>query len=146
MGIKFRLILMNFLQFFVWGAWLITIGTYCFNAKGWTGAQFGAIFSTLAIASIFMPALTGIIADKWINTERLYGTLHILYGCVLFFVPQVNDPDTLYYVILLAMIFLTDTIPNFLQQNFLLLLYYRNYIITSSPLLLFLACFACFAC
>jgi MFS transporter, NHS family, xanthosine permease len=110
MGIKQRLILLNFLQFFVWGAWLITIGTYCFNAKGWTGAQFGAIFSTLAIASIFMPALTGIIADKWINTERLYGTLHILYGCVLFFVPQVNDPDTLYYVILLAMIFYMPTI------------------------------------
>ncbi|MCX6268105.1 MAG: nucleoside permease [Bacteroidetes bacterium] len=110
MGIKLRLILMNFFQFFVWGAWLITIGTYCFNAKGWTGAQFGAIFSTLAIASIFMPALTGIIADKWINTEKLYGTLHILYGCVLFFVPQVNDPDTLYYVILLAMIFYMPTI------------------------------------
>jgi MFS transporter, NHS family, xanthosine permease len=110
MGIKFRLILMNFLQFFVWGCWLITIGTYCFNAKGWTGAQFGAIFSTLAIASIFMPPLTGIIADKWINTEKLYGILHILYGVVLFFVPQVNNPDTLYYVILLAMIFYMPTI------------------------------------
>jgi NHS family xanthosine MFS transporter len=101
---------MNFLQFFVWGAWLITIGTYCFNAKGWTGAQFGAIFSTLAIASVFMPAITGIIADKWINTEKLYGVLHICYGLVLFFVPQVNDPETLYYVILLAMIFYMPTI------------------------------------
>jgi MFS transporter, NHS family, xanthosine permease len=110
MGIKLRLTIMNFFQFFVWGAWLITIGTYCFNAKGWTGAQFGAIFSTLAIASIFMPAITGIIADKWINTERLYGILHILYGVVLFFVPQVNNPDTLYYVILLAMLFYMPTI------------------------------------
>ncbi|MFZ4549326.1 MAG: nucleoside permease, partial [Bacteroidales bacterium] len=110
MNIKYRLTAMSFLQFFVWGAWLITIGTYCFNAKGWTGAQFGAIFSTLAIASIFMPAITGIIADKWINTEKLYGVLHILYGLVLFYVPQVNDPDTLYYVILLAMIFYMPTI------------------------------------
>ncbi len=110
MSIKLRLTAMSFLQFFVWGAWLITIGTYCFNAKGWTGAQFGAIFSTLAIASIFMPAITGIIADKWINTEKLYGGLHIMYGIVLFFVPQVNDPDTLYYVILLAMIFYMPTI------------------------------------
>jgi MFS transporter, NHS family, xanthosine permease len=110
MGIKNRLITMSFMQFFVWGAWLITIGTYCFNAKGWTGEQFGAIFSTLAIASIFMPAITGIIADKWINTEKLYGILHILYGIVLFFVPQVNNPDTLYYVILLAMIFYMPTI------------------------------------
>ncbi|MEI6750361.1 MAG: nucleoside permease [Bacteroidota bacterium] len=110
MSIKLRLTLMSFLQFFVWGAWLITIGTYCFNAKGWTGAQFGAIFSTLAIASIFMPPITGIIADKWINTEKLYGILHILYGLVLLYVPQVNDPDTLYYVILLAMIFYMPTI------------------------------------
>jgi len=110
MTIKNRLILMSFLQFFVWGAWLITIGTYCFNAKGWTGAQFGAIFSTLAIASIFMPPVTGIIADKWVNTEKLYGILHILYGLVLFIVPQVNNPDTLYYVILLAMIFYMPTI------------------------------------
>lgn len=110
MNIRLRLTVMSFLQFFVWGAWLITIGTYCFNAKGWTGAQFGAIFSTLAIASIFMPALTGIIADKWINTEKLYGILHILYGLVLLYVPQVNDPDTLYYVILLAMIFYMPTI------------------------------------
>jgi MFS transporter, NHS family, xanthosine permease len=110
MNIKFRLTLMSFLQFFVWGAWLITIGTYCFNAKGWTGAQFGAIFSTLAIASIFMPAITGIIADKWINTEKLYGILHILYGLVLLYVPQVNDPDSLYYVILLAMLFYMPTI------------------------------------
>ena len=101
---------MSFLQFFVWGAWLITIGTYCFNTKGWTGAEFGAIFSTLGISSIFMPALTGIIADRWVNAERLYGMLHILYGVVLFYVPTVNNPDTLFYVVLLAMIFYMPTI------------------------------------
>lgn len=101
---------MSFLQFFVWGAWLITIGTYCFNAKGWTGAEFGAIFSTLGVSSIFMPALTGIIADRWMNAEKLYGLLHIFYGAVLFYVPMVNDPDTLYYVILSAMIFYMPTI------------------------------------
>jgi len=110
MSIKLRLTLMSFLQFFVWGAWLITIGTYCVNAKHWTFPEFGAIFSTLAIASIFMPAITGIIADKWINAEKLYGILHILYGVVLFYVPSVNDPDTLYYVILIAMIFYMPTI------------------------------------
>ena len=110
MSIKFRLTIMSFLQFFVWGAWLITIGTYCFIAKGWTGAQFGAIFSTLALSSLFMPALTGIIADKWLNAEKLYGILHILYGLVLFYVPYVNDPDTLYYVIFAAMICYMPTI------------------------------------
>lgn len=110
MNIKSRLTVLSFMQFFVWGAWLLTIGTYCFNAKGWTGAQFGAIFSTLALSSLFMPALTGIIADKWLNAEKLYGILQILYGVVLFFVPQVNDPDTLYYVIFAAMICYMPTI------------------------------------
>ena len=101
---------MNFLQFFVWGAWLITIGTYCLNAKGWTFPQFASIFSTMALASIIFPAVTGIIADKWVNAEKLYGILHILYGLFLFYVPKVNDPDTLYYVILGAMICYMPTI------------------------------------
>lgn len=121
MGLKLRLTIMSFMQFFVWGAWLITIGTYCFNAKGWTGAEFGAIFSTLALSSLFMPALTGIIADKWMNAERLYGLLQIGYGVVMFYVPFVNDPDTLYYVIFLAMIFYMPTISlsNSISYNIL---------------------------
>jgi MFS transporter, NHS family, xanthosine permease len=110
MNIKLRLTILSFLQFFVWGAWLITIGTYCLNAKGWTFPQFGAIFSTLALASLFMPAVTGIIADKWLNAEKLYGILHILYGAILFYVPRVSDPDTLYYVILAAMLCYMPTI------------------------------------
>lgn len=110
MNIKIRLTVLSFLQFYVWGAWLITIGTYFFSNNMGTGAQFGAIFSTLAIASIFMPALTGIIADRWVNAERLYGVLHILYGCFLFYVTQVNDADTLYYVILGAMFCYMPTI------------------------------------
>jgi NHS family xanthosine MFS transporter len=110
MNIKLRLTLVSFMQFFVWGAWLITIGTYCIAAKHWTFPQFGAIFSTLAISSLFMPALTGIMADKWINAERLYGVLHILYGIVLLYLPQVNDPDTFYYVVFAAMICYMPTI------------------------------------
>lgn len=101
---------MNFLQFFVWGAWLLSIGTYCMNSKGWTGAQFGAIFSTMGLASIFMPTLIGIIADRWINAEKLYGTLHILYGLFLFYVPSVETPELLYYVIFGAMICYMPTI------------------------------------
>ena len=110
MSIKLRLTVLSFLQFFVWGAWLITIGTYCLNAKGWSFPQFGAIFSTLALSSLFMPALTGIIADRWLNAEKLYGVLHILYGIILLYVPRVNDPGTLYYVIFAAMICYMPTI------------------------------------
>jgi NHS family xanthosine MFS transporter len=121
MTLKFRLIILNFFQLFVWCAWLFTLGTYCFNAKVWTGTQFGAIFSTMGLASLFMPALTGIIADKWLNAEKLYGILHIAYGLVLLAVPKINDPDTLYYVILVAMIFYMPTISlsNSISYNIL---------------------------
>ncbi len=101
---------MSFLQFFVWGAWLITVGNYWFETKQWSGAEFGAIFSTLGLSSIVMPALTGIIADKFINAEKLYGILHILGGLVLFYIPQVTDPGTFYWVIFAAMICYMPTI------------------------------------
>lgn len=101
---------MNFLQFFVWGAWLITVANYWFGTKQWDGAQFGAIFSTMGIASVFMPTICGIIADRWINAEKLYGTLHILGGLTLFYVPQVDNPADFFWVILIAMIFYMPTI------------------------------------
>jgi NHS family xanthosine MFS transporter len=110
MNIKFRLILMNFMQFFIWGAWLLTIGAYWFQNKGWSGAQFGAIFSTMGISAIFMPALTGIIADRFINAEKLYGTLHILGAATLFTIPLVTNPTTFFWVILLNMIFYMPTL------------------------------------
>ncbi len=107
---KFRLVVMNFLQFFVWGAWLLTIGEYCFQNKHWSGTEFGAIFSTMGIAALFMPALTGIIADRWINAERLYGVLHICGAIVLCIVPAVGNPSVLFWVMLLNMIFYMPTI------------------------------------
>ncbi len=110
MNIKIRLTLMSFLQFFVWGAWLITVGNYCFETKHWSFDEFGAIFSTLGISSIFMPALTGIIADKWINAERLYGILHILGGLMLCCIPFVTTPTSFFWVIFAAMICYMPTI------------------------------------
>lgn len=103
MSIKFRLTLMSFLQFFVWGAWLITIGVYWFQHKQWGGAEFGKVFSTLGIASLVMPALTGIVADRWVNAEKLYGILHIGYAVSLLYLPQVSNPDDFFWVMLAAM-------------------------------------------
>ncbi|MCK6650672.1 MAG: MFS transporter, partial [Bacteroidia bacterium] len=110
MNIKIRLTLMSFLQFFVWGAWLITVGNYWFGTKQWSGSEFGAIFSTLGISSIIMPALTGIIADKWISAEKLYGILHILGGVALCFIPQVETPSGFFWVIFAAMLCYMPTI------------------------------------
>jgi len=101
---------MNFLQFFIWGAWLITIGNYWFGTKQWSGSEFGIIFSTMGIASLFMPALTGMIADKWINAEKLYAILHILGSACLFLIPQINNPSSFFWGILAAMIFYMPTI------------------------------------
>ncbi len=117
MNIKLRLIVMNFFQFFVWGSWLITIGAYWFqtlpkiypvidattHASVWTGSAFGALFSTMGIASLFMPALLGIIADRWINAEKLYGICHIVGAITLFSLPMVKDPTTMFWVLLLNM-------------------------------------------
>ena len=101
---------MSFLQFFVWGAWLITIGNYWFGTKQWSGAEFGAIFSTLGLSSILMPALTGIIADRFVNAEKLYGILHVLGGLALCYIPQIDNPTTFYWVIFAAMLCYMPTI------------------------------------
>ena len=110
MNLKLRLTVLSFLQFFVWGAWLITIGVYWFGTKNWGGGEFGKVFATLGIASIIMPALTGIIADRWMNAEKLFGILHILYGVTLFFLPSITTPENFFWVMLIAMMFYMPTI------------------------------------
>jgi NHS family xanthosine MFS transporter len=89
-AIKTRLTLLSFFQFFVWGAWLTTIGTYCTEGKNWNVSQFGAIFSTLALSSILMPSIIGIIADKWMRAERLYGLLHLIYAAFMLLIPNID--------------------------------------------------------
>lgn len=110
MGIKIKLTLMSFLQFFIWGAWLITVGNYWFGTKQWNGAEFGAIFSTLGLSSLLMPALTGILADRWISAEKLYGLLHILGGVAMLLIPQVDSPGVFFWVIFAAMLCYMPTI------------------------------------
>ncbi len=80
---KIRLTVMNFLQFFMWGAWLISMGRYFGNVLHFDGAQIGNLFATGGIASIVMPALMGIIADRWVNAERLLGICHALSAVLL---------------------------------------------------------------
>jgi NHS family xanthosine MFS transporter len=110
MGIKLRLTVMNFLQFFIWGSWLITIGAYWFQNKQWSGAEFGAIFSTMGISSLFMPAIAGIIADRWLSAQKLYGIFHLAGAVMLFYLPQVNNPDLFFWIMLVNMMFYMPTI------------------------------------
>ena len=110
MSLKLRLVVMNFLQFFIWGTWLITIGRYWFETRHWSGTSFGAIFSTMGIASLFMPALMGIVADRWINAERLYGILHITGGIFLCLLPLADNPQQFFWLILATMVCYMPTI------------------------------------
>jgi NHS family xanthosine MFS transporter len=109
-NLKLRLTVMNFLQFFIWGAWLLTIGAYWFQNKQWSGTSFGAIFSTMGISALFMPALMGVVADKWINAEKLYGILHLAGAAMLFMIPKVDDPHTMFWAMLVTMVFYMPTI------------------------------------
>lgn len=110
MSIKFKLTVLSFFQFFVWGAWLTTLGSYGFGFKGWTGQEFGVVFMTLGLGSLIMPALIGIIADRWMNGERLYALMHILYGITLFILPAIDAPSSFFWVLLLSMCFYMPTI------------------------------------
>ena len=110
MGIKNRLIIMNFLQFFIWGAWLISIGAYLGGTLHFKGSEIGAVFSTLGIASLFMPAIMGIIADKWINAERLLGICHFIGAALLFWASTITNPTVFFYVMLLNSMFYMPTI------------------------------------
>ncbi len=110
MNIKLRLTIQSFLQFFIWGSWLITIGAYWFQNKQWGGAEFGAIFSTMGISAIFMPTITGVIADRWVNAEKLLGICHLIGGAILCYIPTVSDPSTFFWVLLFYMLFYMPTL------------------------------------
>jgi NHS family xanthosine MFS transporter len=110
MGIKSRLTILNFLQFFVWGSWLISIGNYLGGTLHFSGSQIGAVFSTLGIASLFMPTLMGIVADKWINAERVLGACHIIGAALLFYSSTISNPNTFFWVMLANSMFYMPTI------------------------------------
>ena len=107
MRTKFRLVILNFLEFFVWGAWLISLGGYMIVTLHFTGGQVGSVYATMGIASLFMPAIMGIIADRWMNAERVYGLCHIAGAGLLFWASTVHDFKTLYFIMLLnAMVYM----------------------------------------
>ncbi|MEY3589921.1 MAG: hypothetical protein RLZZ466_441 [Bacteroidota bacterium] len=133
MSTRARLTVLSFMEFFIWGSWLITIGAYWFQNRQWSGAEFGAIFSTMGISAIFMPAITGVIADRFINAERLLGICHLIGAVVLLFLPQVNDPGTFFWVILLYMLFYMPTISLANTVSYTVLVSSGKNIVTDFP-------------
>lgn len=101
MSIKIRLTIMNFLQFFIWGAWLTSLGVYLGNSLEFTGSQIASVFATMGIAAVIMPTVIGIIADKWINAERLLCILHIGGGLILFLLSETIVFEQFFWLMLL---------------------------------------------
>jgi NHS family xanthosine MFS transporter len=109
-SIKLQLTVLSFLQYFVWGAWLIPFSTYWFSHENWSSQEFGEVFSTMGIAAIFMPTIIGVLADKWINAEKLYGILHLLYGVCLIILGQEYGKEYIFWIMLFSMFFYMPTI------------------------------------
>jgi MFS transporter, NHS family, xanthosine permease len=100
MNLKLRLTILNFLELFVFGAWLISLGGYLGGQLKFEGFQIGKIFTTLGIASLVMPGIVGIIADKYINAQKLLGLLHIVGAIFMFFLATTKDYDTFFWLML----------------------------------------------
>ena len=100
---------MNFFEFFVWGAWMMTLASYGFKEKGWGGTEFGLVFSTMGLASLVMPTLFGILADKW-KANYVFAILHLLFGATMCVLPFIDTATAFFWVLLVAMCFYMPTI------------------------------------
>lgn len=100
MGITSRLKVMSFLQYFIWGSWLVTLGSYMINTLDFTGANVGMVYSSKGLAAIIMPGIMGIIADKWLRAERAYMLCHLVCAGALLYATTVTDPQTMFWVML----------------------------------------------
>lgn len=111
MNVKNRLTIMNFFQFFTWGLWLITFSAYAFKTLHFTGTQIGAVYGTMGIASVFMPGIIGIIADRWVNAEKLYALCHFIGAVMLFSASRITSPEPMFWIMLLNALVYMPTIP-----------------------------------
>lgn len=101
---------MMFLQFFVWGCWYATTGTYLQETLEFGGSAIGSIFSTISIAAIIAPLFVGIVADRFFEAQKVLAVSHIIGAGILYYLSTVSDSDTFYWVLLLYSIFYMPTL------------------------------------
>ncbi len=93
---RFQLSLMMFLEFFIWGGWFVTLGTFLGHNLSAGGSQSAAVFSTQSWGAIIAPFIIGLIADRYINAEKILGVLHIA-GAILLYAMYHADNITAFY-------------------------------------------------
>ena len=107
---RIQLSSMMFLQFFIWGAWYVTMGTYLDKVLHATGVQIGAAYSAMAIATIISPFFVGMIADKFFSAQKLLGVLHIVGAVLLYYLTKVDNPNSFYWILLMYSLLYAPTL------------------------------------
>ncbi len=111
MNLKVRLAMMNFLEFAVWGAYLTSMGTYLSSIG--MASQIGWFYAVQGVVSIFMPALMGIVADRWIPAQRLLGCCHLLAALFMFgaaYLGSINQLGCVFWAYTLSVAFYMPTL------------------------------------
>jgi nucleoside transporter len=98
-SVRFQLSAMMFLQFFVWGTWYVTMGTYLLEV-GFTGLEVGAAFSTVNWGAILSPFIIGMVADRYFSAQRVMAVMHIAGAFLLYYVSGITDPAAFFWVLL----------------------------------------------
>lgn len=105
-----KLSIMMLLEYFVWGAWYVTMSTYMLTYLHSTGIQVGAAYSALAIATMISPFFIGMVADRYFAAQRIMGLLHIVGAALLFVAANVASNTVFYWIILLYSLMYMPTI------------------------------------
>jgi nucleoside transporter len=100
-AVRVKLSAMMFLQFFVWGAYFVTMGTYLLQGLRFTGTETAMAYSTMPWGAIVAPFVIGMIADRFFAAEKLLGVLHLVGAGLLYWVSTVTTPGAFFWVLLL---------------------------------------------